>query len=87
MINILDKYQELYNGLPDMVVTGFHMKSSTPFTEEEKVLVRSTAEILSTMKDTVFYSGHCTGEEAFGIMKEIMGDQLQALHSGDEILP
>jgi cell division protease FtsH len=45
-----------------------------------------TAKELAKMENTIFYSGHCTGEEAFWIMKQIMGEQLLALHSGDCIL-
>ena len=86
ILNILDKYQELYGAAPDMVITGFHMKKNAPLTEAEKEIVKSTARELITFKNTSFYSGHCTGEEAFGIMKEIMGDQLNALHSGERIL-
>ena len=54
--------------------------------EAEKEVVKSTAKMLCEMKGTVFYSGHCTGEEAFYVMKDIMGDQLTALHSGERIL-
>ena len=82
ILNILDKYFEIYGSAPDMVISGFHMKKNTPLTEAEKAVVRETAAELKTMKNTIFYSGHCTGEEAFSIMKEIMGEQLCALHSG-----
>ena len=44
-----------------------------------------TAKELSQMK-TVFFSGHCTGTPAFELMKEIMGEQLIALQSGEKIL-
>lgn len=86
ILNILDKYQELYGEAPDMVITGFHMNKNAPLTEEEKETVKSTARELVTYQNTSFYSGHCTGEEAFGIMKEIMGEQLKALRSGERIL-
>lgn len=82
ILNILDKYREIYGRMPDKVITGFHMKKNVPLTEEEKKIVQATAEELKQMKDTLFYSGHCTGAEAFDIMKEIMGAQLRALHSG-----
>lgn len=86
IVNILDRYQEIYEAHPDMVITGFHMKKNGALDEAEKEVVKSTAKMLCEMKGTVFYSGHCTGEEAFYVMKDIMGDQLTALHSGERIL-
>ena len=61
------------------------MKKDGEHTEEEKSVILETAHELSKMK-TVFYSGHCTGIPAFELMKEIMGDKLIALHSGEQIL-
>lgn len=40
---------------------------------------------LLTQLDTVFYCGHCTGIAAFDLMKQIMGDKLIALHSGESV--
>ena len=61
------------------------MKREGEHTEEEKALIIQTAQELSQL-DTVFYSGHCTGIPAFEIMKEIMGDKLIALHSGETVI-
>lgn len=84
ILNILDRYQELYGRYPDLLVSGFHMKQDA-YTEEDLENIRITARIL---KETGIrcWTGHCTGERAFSIMKEIMGEQLKALHSGEEIL-
>ena len=85
ILNILDRYRELFDSHPDYVLTGFHMmKREGEYTAEEKAVIIQTAQELSRL-DTVFYSGHCTGAPAFALMKEIMGDKLLALHSGDEI--
>lgn len=84
ILNILARYHELYGGYPDAVVTGFHMMKKEPYTEEETRIIEETAYELQKLP-TLFFSGHCTGSEAFAKMKEIMGDQLQALHSGDSI--
>ena len=40
--------------------------------------IESVAEELKKM-DTTFYTGHCTGEQAYDILKNIMGDKLQPL--------
>ena len=81
ILNILDSYHGLFGGWPDVVLTGFHFMKKTEHTDAEKRNILEVARELSAMP-TVFYSGHCTGEAAFAMMKEIMGDQLHALHSG-----
>ncbi len=86
ILNILDRYRELFGSAPDVVISGFHMmKRNAEHTGEEKAVIIQTARELSKM-NTVFYSGHCTGIPAFELMKEIMGDKLIALHSGGQIL-
>ncbi len=86
ILNILDKYKEHFGADPDYVISGFHMmKRDGDYTYEEKAVIIQTARELSQM-NTVFYSGHCTGTPAFEMMKEIMGDKLIALHSGEQIL-
>lgn len=85
ILNILDKYRELFGNEPDIVITGFHMMKKTDYTEEEAEIIRNTAKELSAT-DINFYSGHCTGISAFSMMKEIMGEKLTAIHSGDKIL-
>ena len=85
ILNILDSYRDLYGGLPDVVLTGFHFMKKSEYTEAEKRNIVTVARELSGMP-TEFYSGHCTGEAAFAMMKEIMGDQLHELHSGMTVL-
>ena len=86
ILNILDKYKEIFSGVPDYVITGFHMmKNDGEHTDEEKAVIMQTARELVQM-DTVFYSGHCTGIPAFDLMKTIMGDKLIALHSGEKVI-
>ena len=84
VLNILDKYSELFDGKPDTVITGFHMMKKTDYTEEEIGIITDTAEELKKT-GIKFYSGHCTGIPAFNMMKEIMGDKLTAMHSGDPL--
>lgn len=85
ILNVLDRYKDIYGSLPDVAISGFHMMKKTEYTDEELDIIRETAHELSKT-DTLFYTGHCTGESAFLIMKEIMGEQLQKLYSGMRIL-
>lgn len=85
ILNILDRYRTLYGGLPQIVISGFHMMKKTAYTEEEVSVIRKTAEELSAMP-TVFYTGHCTGEAAYAVMKSIMGNKLLPLQSGAPVV-
>ncbi len=85
ILNILDRYHELFNGYPDLVVSGFHLMQKKAYTGEDILVIQNTArELLKT--GSRYYTGHCTGLEAFDRMKEIMGDRLVYVHSGDRIL-
>ena len=85
ILNILDRYQELFHSYPDMVISGFHMVKRGMYQEEEITVIRKTAEAL-VQTGAVFYTGHCTGLPAYAYMKEIMGEQLHYMHSGDTLL-
>ncbi|SEK39465.1 7,8-dihydropterin-6-yl-methyl-4-(beta-D-ribofuranosyl)aminobenzene 5'-phosphate synthase [Ruminococcus albus] len=86
ILNILDRYRDIFGSAPDRVITGFHMmKNDGEHTEEEKEVIIQTARELA-QTDTIYYSGHCTGIPAFELMKTIMGDKLIALHSGEEVI-
>lgn len=82
IVNILDTYHSLYDGAPDMVFSGFHMKKNGDYTEEEKQLIYATATELTKLP-TIFYTGHCTSEPAYDLLYKIMGEQLHQIHTGD----
>lgn len=81
ILSILDKYSELFGAYPDTVISGFHMMKKTALTDEETEYIKQTARELMKTK-ALFYTGHCTGQRAFEIMKEVMGEQLRGFHSG-----
>lgn len=85
ILNILEAYQERFEGMPDKVISGFHMAKRGDYTAEEVATIEDTARELKKLH-TKFYTGHCTGEAAFDLMKNIMKNQLIYVHSGDEIL-
>lgn len=61
---------------PDVLIGGFHLnKMEDP--EEVKAVA---AKLL--LGGTVYYTGHCTGQAQFALLKEIMGPRLQRLSTG-----
>ena len=84
ILNVLDRFREKCGRNPDAVFSGFHFMKRGDYAPEELTEIRETARELARM-DTEFYSGHCTGQRAFALMREIMGAQLHELHSGLEI--
>ncbi len=83
ILSILDEYRKLYGDDPDLVISGFHLMKKTDYKEEQIEEIRSIAKELKTYKSK-FLTCHCTGLPAFEIMKEIMGEQLGYVSSGEE---
>lgn len=84
ILNILDRFRELYGGNPDAVISGFHMMKQEAYDEEDLRTIRQVAEELAGMK-TVFYTGHCTSIAGYEVMKPILGERLVYVHSGERI--
>ena len=85
ILSILDAYKEHYGTSPDLVISGFHLMKKTPYRDNELEEVKSIAHELNKYP-TKFVTCHCTGTEAYDIMKTIMGDKLEYVHSGEEII-
>jgi len=86
VLNILERYRSIYGNNPDVMISGFHMmKKNGEYTQDEIDVIEETAKELSKIH-TKFYTGHCTGELPYQIMKEYMGEQLVYVHSGDEVV-
>lgn len=85
ILNILDTFREICGRDPDVVISGFHMRKKSGYGKEDLELAENTALELKRL-NTRFYTGHCTGEIPYQAMKNVMGEQLQYVHSGDEIL-
>lgn len=84
ILNILEEYHKRYDNYPDVVISGFHMRKKEDYTEADFDVIKETARRLKKI-GILCYTGHCTGEEPYKIMKEIMGEQLQYLHCGNRI--
>ena len=85
ILSILDAYRTKYGAAPDAVISGFHLMKKTDYREEQLKEIRDIAKEL-TAYPTKFFTCHCTGIPAYEAMKEIMGDKLEYVHSGDEVI-
>lgn len=88
ILNILSSYQKYFQKPPKMVISGFHMMKKGAYEPQEQQIICETAKQLCTpqLADTVFYTGHCTGSQAFALMKPYLGERLIQIHSGMQIL-
>ena len=54
-----------------------------PFSPQE---IRKLGETLREMEIPEIYTGHCTGQEAFDILKDVLKDRLHRLYAGRKIV-
>lgn len=82
ILNVLDRFRELYHTAPDLVLAGFHMRRKDGYEPQDLRDVRETARELKKLEKTRFYTGHCTGDEPCAILKEELGEQIVVMHTG-----
>lgn len=70
ILNIMDAFR------PDVLVGGFHFMKM----EDETFLIRAAQQLLEY--DTVYYTGHCTGQKQYDFLKNLMGDRLHYISAG-----
>lgn len=82
--NILEGYHTSFGPYPKAVFGGFHLGNSRRGMVEDLASVQSLGHYLSKC-GCQFYTGHCTGEEAYNVLKEIMGQKLDRISTGKTI--
>lgn len=81
IVNTLRAAKRRLGRMPDVVFGGFHLFELEPGTPEAEGLIAVTAQALSE-GDTVYYTGHCTGDWAYDRLKERLGDRLRPMNCG-----
>lgn len=71
IINIVEWFQ------PDVLIGGFHFMRMDATSQA----LRTAAQTLLKYP-TQYYTGHCTGQEQYHVLKEIMADRLSYLSTG-----
>ena len=80
ILRAADKHQSMIQA----VFGGFHLYNpATKAVEPAEVVERLAVEL--SVWETVFYTGHCTGKSAYGIMRGSMGERIQYFSTGTVI--
>ncbi|NLX84778.1 MAG: MBL fold metallo-hydrolase, partial [Synergistaceae bacterium] len=77
-------YVNRFKSIPTHVVGGFHLSSSSLMRSEKPETVFEIGRYLLD-SSAEFYTGHCTGDEAFNILKRTMGQMLNKISTGSRI--
>jgi 7,8-dihydropterin-6-yl-methyl-4-(beta-D-ribofuranosyl)aminobenzene 5'-phosphate synthase len=81
IVNIMKRCREIKGRWPDVVIGGFHLYNPTwKQTENPKMIAAMGGFLKQT--GALFYTGHCTGEEAFLLLKKELGERLRPLSTG-----
>ena len=83
IVNIMERFIELFGKAPDVAVSGFHLTAPGGAAGYSKV-TQALGERLKTY-GTKFYTCHCTGEAAYDVLKDIMGSRLEYFSGGTVI--
>ena len=81
IVNTLRAAEQRLGRRPDVVFGGFHLLELVPDSEEATRLIAATAEILAE-GNTVYYTGHCTGDWAYARLHEVLGERLRPMDCG-----
>lgn len=82
--NIVRRCEIIKGRQPDYVFGGFHLYNPTLKKSESPEFITQLGEFLKTTSSK-YYTGHCTGQEAFHLLKNVLGEQLQYLATGSVI--
>jgi len=84
-LNMIDTVAKKIDGIPiKAVIGGFHLidlpKRNTM--AESKSEIRNIARKMLDYPVQTIYTGHCTGQKAYAVLKSMLGEKLQHFHTG-----
>ncbi len=85
IVNILEHFQKLRGRMPDYVIGGFHLSSrSSGGNDNPEAIDRIGKYLLYT--GAKYYTCHCTGLEPYNRLKAVMGESIDYLPTGSNII-
>ena len=86
IVNIINQAEEIIGDHSiKMVFSGFHLVSRYKEFEESEENIKKIAYILRNNLIEKYYTGHCTGNRGYKIMKGILNEELILLYPGCSI--
>ena len=84
IVNILEHFHLLKGRMPDYVIGGFHLSGGSANYETPERIDKIGKYLIETK--TKYYTCHCTGIEPYKMLKSVMGDRVEYLAAGSEII-
>jgi 7,8-dihydropterin-6-yl-methyl-4-(beta-D-ribofuranosyl)aminobenzene 5'-phosphate synthase len=85
IINMVDTVKGRFKNVRlKAVFGGFHIFNPVNKKNESDAYIEKLVEAIRKI-DSVFYTGHCTGQSNFKFLKQELGDQIQTLNTGEII--
>lgn len=85
IVNIIDHLSTVKKRLVSHVIGGFHLYNRSADKHEDPALVSQIGEYLKNTGPK-YYTCHCTGIEPYKNLKEIMGEKIQYLATGSQMV-
>lgn len=89
ILNILTTVQEVIPHKDIKIVYGgFHLLDQKDYVEIESTeeLTQIAEKMLALLPQAEFYTGHCTGDKAFDVLKSVLGKRLKQFYVGKETI-
>ena len=84
VLNLMDAAEELAGAPLTSVVAGFHLMDPSGGTVEDEGLTRSLARELAA-RPARYLTCHCTGTDAFALLRDELGERVSYLHVGSRV--
>lgn len=81
VLNIIKSAEKVVGGKIDACISGFHLYSPGTMEYEREDFIKELAQELKA-SGTDLYTCHCTGEKAFNILEEVLGEQIKYIRTG-----
>lgn len=84
IVNILNRAEDIAKQEMKYCISGFHLYDPLKKRTENINLIKDIANTF-LCRNTTFYTCHCTGEEAYGILKGIADEKINYISTGQII--